>query len=235
MHLKKMSKEPNVYTLLSNLVVSSAKKKELKINDQILKSLKPESFQSLKQFQAKDDHHINLKKLKKQQLRQSFKEIDNSFKLFKFEKSKNLVIDTLSFYLKNRDLISNKYAWKKFTGIGKKFLYESHYDFATSIFQTSNIFNPIKDESESLFLILWTHLLRKDYRGAQNFILKENLIENFNKISTKLKFWVAVSLKKNGEKALAKTLYKDIITSNPLSFYSIISLFRLIIQDLFHC
>ncbi len=222
--LKKMSKEPNVYTLLSNLVVSSAKKKELKINDQILKSLKPESFQSLKQFQAQDEHHINLKKLKKQQLRQSFKEIDNSFKLFKFEKSKNLVIDTLSFYLKNRDLISNKYAWKKFTGIGKKFLYESHYDFATSIFQTSNIFNPIKDESESLFLILWTHLLRKDYRGAQNFILKENLIENFNNISTKLKFWVAVSLKKNGEKALAKTLYKDIITSNPLSFYSIISL-----------
>ena len=82
-------------------------------------------------------------------------------------------ISELSFYLKNRDLISNKYAWKKFTGIGKKFLYESHYDFATSIFQTSNIFNPIKDESESLFLILWTHLLRKDYRGAQNFILKE--------------------------------------------------------------
>ena len=222
--LKKISKEPNVYTFLSNLVVSHAKKKELKINNNILKSLKPESLQSIENLKNHNQEYETLKRLKKNQLRKSFKEIDKSFKLFKFEKSKNLVIDTLSFYLKNKDVISNKYAWKKFTGIGKKFLYESHYDFATSIFQTSNIFNPIKDESESLFLILWTHLLRKDYRGAQNFILKENLIENFHKISTKLKFWVAVSLKENGEKALAKTLYKDIITSNPLSFYSIISL-----------
>ncbi len=222
--LKKISKEPNVYTLLSNLVISNADKKNLKINDEILKSLKPESFQSIEKFKAQDEESQNLKKLKKSQLRHSFKKIENSFKLFKFERSKDLVIDTLSFYLKNKDVISNKYAWKKFTGIGKRFLYESHYDFATSIFQTSNIFNPINSESESLFLILWTHLLRKDYRGAQNFILKENLIENFHKISTKLKFWVAVSLKKNGEKALAKTLYKDIISSNPLSFYSIISL-----------
>ena len=222
--LKKISKEPNVHTLLSNLIVSNSQKKGLKINDRILKSLKYESLQSIEKSQIQDKESNELRNLKKIQLRQSFKKIDNSFKLFKFEKSKNLVIDTLSFYLKNKDVISNQYAWKKFTGIGKRFLYESHYDFATSIFQTSNIFNPVKNESESLFLILWTHLLRKDYRGAQNFILKENLIEKFDKISPKLKFWVAVSLKKNGEKALAKTLYKDIIASNPLSFYSIISL-----------
>jgi soluble lytic murein transglycosylase len=160
----------------------------------------------------------------KNNLRRYLKKINLSFKNFLFEKSKNLVVNALGYYFKHNKVIDKKYAWKKFTNIGKKFLYRDHYDFATSIFQAASTFHPEKKENESLFLILWSHLLRKDYRGAQNFILKENLIERFAKLNSKLRFWVALTLKKNGEKALAKSLYKEIISLNPLSFYSIISL-----------
>jgi len=218
--LKKLKKETNVHFLISNLITSFYKSKGTKppriIHNEII-SLNDPSFILPKEKNKNTFHEKN--KLKKY-----FNKINFSFKKFSFEKSKNLVVEALSHYFKHNKVIDKKYAWKRFTNIGKKFLHRDHYDFATSIFKTANIFHPKKKENESLFLILWSHLLRKDYRGAQNFILKENLIERFAQLNSKLRFWVALSLKKNGEKALAKNLYKEIISLNPLSFYSIISL-----------
>ena len=217
--LKKIKKEPNVSLLIKNLINSFYKNNKKKYPPIILSDFINNESRHLISLDLKEKENQKSKEIKKQ-----FKKINSSFKNFYFEKSKNLVIDSLSFYFKNRELLDNRYAWKKFTNIGKRFLYRDHYDFATSIFQTSSIFNPKSQENEALFLILWSHLLRKDFRGAQNFILKENLIEKFDKLNSKLRFWVALSLKNNGEGALAKTLYKDIINLNPLSFYSIISL-----------
>ncbi len=78
-------------------------------------------------------------------------------------------------------------------------------------------------KSEAKFRILWTSISQNNYKAALKDIENYQIIEDFNKQSSKIKFWTAYVLKNTDEASIANHLFDQLIKSDPLSYYSILS------------
>jgi soluble lytic murein transglycosylase len=116
-------------------------------------------------------------------------------------------------------------AWKKFIGAGSYFIHKNQKDLAYTLFKYSRKIASNEDENfDSIFKLVWGHLLTKDFKESMKVIEKERLIQKFDKLPSKLQYWVVVACEKNNEINLAKYLYKQLIDNSPLNFYSIMAL-----------
>lgn len=111
----------------------------------------------------------------------------------------------------------------KLVGLGKSLMRRSYFSPARSVFK-SLIKNSNEYKTDATFELLWTYVTQEDYDGAlENVIERYNLKKQYSQhSSSKLKFWIAFTLKEENESGHEKILL-DIIKKDPVSYYSIIS------------
>lgn len=152
------------------------------------------------------------KYLKKLVKRNDKKNIDSELnKFLRFEKS-------------NNEYIYQKSAWKRVRYIGKLLFNNDDIKNAQRFFARSyEISYDSETKNESLFLLLWNSIKQENYKESIITVQNYKLIDKFSNLYTKTKFWIAYSYMKDGNESLSKHLFKLMIKSNPLSFYSIVA------------
>ncbi|MFG1482425.1 lytic transglycosylase domain-containing protein [Halobacteriovorax sp. HFRX-2_2] len=130
----------------------------------------------------------------------------------------------LTFEKANEDYIYKKSSWKRVRYVGKLLLNNNDIKNANRYFARSyEISYNDESKNESLFLLLWNSIKHENYKESIVTVQNYKLIDDFSNLYTKTKFWIAYSYMKDGNESLAKHLFKLMINSNPLSFYSIIA------------
>ena len=84
-----------------------------------------------------------------------------------------------------------------------------------------------EDRNEILFSLLWPYIVKKEFNYASSFIRRNKMLDNFDKYSRRIRFWISYCLHQNGEKRVSRNLYGKIIKDFPLSYYSVLSVKKL--------
>ena len=134
----------------------------------------------------------------------------------------------VSFYDSNKQYINADKAWINILTSGKNFLYRQETEKARYFFEYALTISTNDQLDEALFQLLWTDILTGKYKKAVSTIEKFQLIKNYSKYNSKVKFWIAYTLYKNGENELSKHLFTALTESSPLNFYAIISYKKLL-------
>lgn len=135
-----------------------------------------------------------------------------------------LLSQAYQFYQSNSDYLSSSFAWHNFILSGKRFIYQKNYEFSQTAFEYALAVAPDEEKDESYFYMLWPHIVQKKYGPALEIIKKHNLMSNFEKRTSKLRYWISKSLYHTGTEEQALKLYSQIADSEPLSFYGILAL-----------
>lgn len=141
-----------------------------------------------------------------------------------YQLSKTLINNAVTFYNKNKSFISTKKAWTGTILTGKALFYKGRDADALDIFNLAKTIAPKEETSETNFYLLWPHIINKDYKLMKAVIEKNSMESNFDKYDSKLQYWIAYSILKNGDQKKATSFFNKIISNSPYSFYSIISL-----------
>lgn len=85
----------------------------------------------------------------------------------------------------------------------------------------------LKDDSKNedyLFSTLWSYIEEKDYKEAYRFLSRNNSLQKKHSQleSSKLRFWIAMTLKHVNDKRY-KSVLQSIVTESSISFYSIMA------------
>jgi soluble lytic murein transglycosylase len=141
-----------------------------------------------------------------------------------FEKGQQLI----TFYDSNQQYIDDNRAWISTLTAGKSFLYKKEPAKARFFFEYALTIATKEKLDETIFQLLWSDILYAKYSNAVSTIEKFKLIKNYTKYNSKVKFWIAYTLYKNGEEELSKHLFTTLTESSPLNFYAIISYKKLL-------
>ena len=153
-------------------------------------------------------------------IRQNYKQQDP-------DKVRTTIKSAIDFYGSNQKYLSDQKTRKFLNRLGKRMIYRNQQDLALELFRASEDIVIGHDETELNFQRLFILLLKGRIDEGIDYLRKQNIIEEFSKLSNKFKFWIARTYELNKEYPKAKQLYLKIIREDPLSFYSINSLDRL--------
>ncbi len=219
--LNKVDKNSKIYNHIKKYLIEITLIKGLKIDTRLYSHVDFDKDITLL-FQN------NLHRIKKNKLTITNEFINQYSALKKSIKNKKNTKDQLDKFLmfekNNEEYIYQKSAWKRVRYIGKLLQNNNDIKNANRFFERSyEISYDSETKNESLFLLLWNSIKREDYKESIVTVQKFNLIDEFSNLYTKTKFWIAYSYMKDGNTSLSKHLFKLMINSNPLSFYSIIA------------
>lgn len=138
--------------------------------------------------------------------------------------AKRTIYAAVGFYTKNKNFIDDRKAWNGTTLAAKSLYYKGQDSDAVEIFTLAKTIAPKQEQSESTFYLLWPHLINKDYKAMKAVIEKNNMEKAFDSYDSKVQYWIAFAILKNGDSKKATAFFHKIISSSPYSFYSIISL-----------
>ncbi|WP_127715570.1 lytic transglycosylase domain-containing protein [Halobacteriovorax sp. HLS] len=141
-----------------------------------------------------------------------------------YEKGQQLV----TFFDSNKKYIDDKRAWISILTAGKSFLYKQDPEKARFFFEYALTIATNDQLDETIFQLLWSNILFGKFSKAVTTIEQFKLIKNYDKYNSKVKFWIAYTLYKNGEEELSKHLFTTLTESSPLNFYAIISYKKLL-------
>lgn len=130
----------------------------------------------------------------------------------------------IDFYELNKEQIDNSKAWVLFITMGKKIARQENLSLALDLFKMSEKTADHEQIHESKFQRLFALFSDRKINEARRFINDEGLIQDFDKLNSKLRFWIARIYQESKEYKKAKELYLSQIKLSPLSFYSIMSL-----------
>lgn len=144
------------------------------------------------------------------------------------EGNKDGVLDLVSqlehFYTENKDFIETEAAWKTFLFCGRKLLMKDYDDQAFNLLSFATETGVEDQKQEALFYQLIGYLLNNNPEKALAFIERNQLQKNFDKLSSKLKYWVAYTYQKNNKEKIAEENLQKLVQADPLTFYSIIGI-----------
>ncbi len=155
------------------------------------------------------------------------KDIKRNYLQGDYEEIQVIIQNAISFYDANKNYLSNKKTWKTLVILGKNMVRMNQMDLALELFRVSEEVVVGENEIESSFQRLLTFLIDRRINEGMNYLRKQGIIEKFPQLNSKFKFWIARTYELNKEYTKAKQLYLETIDSDPLSFYSILSLERL--------
>lgn len=138
--------------------------------------------------------------------------------------AKEALSRAIQFYDNNREKIDPNKAWRLFIISGKKLARKHEYGLAVDMFKLSEKIATEENQNESKFQTLFALYRNKQLEQARAFIVKQNLIKEFDHLGSKLRFWIANIYDQSKEYKKAKELYLKQISLSPLNYYSIISL-----------
>lgn len=145
--------------------------------------------------------------------------------------SRSIIISAINFYLKNKNFIQPHKAWNGVILTAKALFYKGYDNDAIEIFNLAKTIAPKEDWSETHFYLMWPHIINRNYVALKTAIEKHNIEKNFDKFETKVQYWTAISILKNGDNKKAITMLNKIISNSPYTFYSIIALKELANQS----
>ena len=101
------------------------------------------------------------------------------------------------------------------------------YELAQSCFKQQLAISSTENYKNSLFLYLWPDILQENYPKVDKIISQLDLHGKFPTLSSRVQFWIAYASEMVGKKNLAGHYYDAIIDSDPVSYYSVMSMKRL--------
>lgn len=226
-YLSKIDKNSNLHKLVSDLMTEQYLEKQFKPNSDHLKfiTINNELTSYVQSAGLTDTSEKNY-------FTKAFYEIRSNIKSHISNKQYDLAYQLghklVDFYDSNKQYISSDRAWLNILTTGKNFLYNSEYDKARYFFEYALTVATNDQLDETLFQLLWSDILIGKYKKAVATIEKFQLIKNYSKYNSKVKFWIAYTLYKNGEHELSKHLFTALTESSPLNFYAIISYKKLL-------
>jgi soluble lytic murein transglycosylase len=138
--------------------------------------------------------------------------------------AKQLSTGLRRFYTQNKNFISEKRAFVGFIICAKAFFNKDKEEDAILLFEFARTIAPKEDFSDAHFYLIWPYVTTKDFKGLKKAISSYGLDKIFDRFDSKLQYWIALSEKTLGDSKKANEMFEKIITNNPYSFYSIISL-----------
>lgn len=138
----------------------------------------------------------------------------------KFDATKKLV----RFHQKNQNFIYPKTAWKSLVLAGQNLRDENNLSSAEVLLNYSiDVGYDFETRNESIFYSLWLKIFQKKYSEALKIISDKKLIEQYSTLSSRVKFWIAYALYNEADFSISNHLFDQLIKSNPLNYYAIIS------------
>ncbi len=158
------------------------------------------------------------------------KEINNYERSFytllkenKAEEAKNLLLKLADFAVANKDYFSNSFLSDNFISMVRRLSVEGVHKEGKEVLKRIRQIAGPEDANDLLFFILFTHLVREDYRGAYDEIKKMGILKNIENQPGQIQFWTAYTMKQLGMNASSEKLYKITLRNSPLDYYSILA------------
>ncbi len=130
----------------------------------------------------------------------------------------------ISFYEQNKSFIRKSSAWNYFLKAGRELSHQGQWQLAQTCLEHSHRLARGREQIEdSLFHAMFMYVLKNDKQGLFSFIDDKKLLKQFDNLDSKLQFWIAYSLEKNGKKEVSSRLFERLLTNSPLSFYTVVA------------
>lgn len=219
--LSKLDKKKSTYSFIRSLLIEVSLEEGISPQDQFYDHF---NFNSDLTFLIQKNIH-SLKRNRlifTREFLSIYKDFNNAYK--ERENYKEIAEQLLAFQFQNRNFIYHKTGWKKLLYVANKLERTNDLEKAQKIYNyliTSSVGND--QYNDAVFKTLWTNITRYKYSAAIKDIERLNLIDNYSNLDSKVKFWIAYSLNKEGETSIANHLFKLLVKNNPLNYYSIIS------------
>lgn len=228
--LNKVKKEEASYKFVSDELIKNYVELKNKPNEKVLAALKTNNDLNL--F-LKMNAHLDKKSSSffYDEFQKLNRLIQESIQNENFKLAKSRVDITVDFYNKNKKYLDRKRVWNSLVNTGRAFYTKGRDQDAIEVFHKALAISPEDNYSEAVFYSLWVHIANQDYKELKKAIDKMDLEDNFDKLDSKLQFWIAASYFHTGNKTKANNYFNKIVTNSPFSFYSIIALKELAQQN----
>lgn len=212
--LKKLSQEVTTYSVRNEIVPSQEVLKDILINEQITKLIQDKGFNPL---QHQNVFYAEFGKL-----------IETGYRTLDSKPSEDKVKEHFNFlknYLElNQDHLPVGLCLTRMNDFAKAVFRSGNKDLSRDIFKYIVKKNNKEIHEDALFFYLWTYMSLNDFKEALKLADKNNLLKSKTSISDpRLKFWIGYSYEQTDEKKDAISYYEDIVSNNPLSYYSIMA------------
>jgi soluble lytic murein transglycosylase len=135
------------------------------------------------------------------------------------------------FYTNNKSFISEEKAWQGLTQLAKSFYYKGKDEESRELFNSAKQIAPPSKHQETIYNLLWPAVINNDDKALCEIVQKNNMEKLFAELDPKIQFWIAQAFYKKGDHKKAFDLFAKIISTTPYSFYSILSLKVLALND----
>ncbi len=135
----------------------------------------------------------------------------------------NYFNQALSFYQQNRKYIPASQASRNFLFIGQDLVRSSQFDHAKHIYSNAGKLFTGSTHNDFVFQLLWADIIRDEYQLAERTLNHHKILTNLNDYNTRIKYWTAKVLKKQNRRAQAISIYENIITDDPMTYYAILA------------
>jgi soluble lytic murein transglycosylase len=130
----------------------------------------------------------------------------------------------LGYYFQNRSYISSTKTYEIISGLGISLLRTPAVKSGLEFLSYAVEIAPPAERDESLFSVIWGNLVAGKPESANLIIDSHNLLNRFNTLPIKLKFWVSHTKKLAGSSQVSQSLFRQTAQSDPLNFYAILAL-----------
>ncbi len=200
---------------------------ELNNDDYAVQKLITTSIANYCRYQTKQDsENINTQKKATLEFKKISRAISESIASGNINNAKKITEVLKKFYNNNNQFIDNSTAWAHFIDIGKT-LIKHNRPASDSILHYANTISSSENEPDSIFYMLWAYVYTNRLSQAQTFVNRLNLSSNPEKKSARLAFLVAYMYEKSKNQFLANKIYKQIMNSSPMSYYSAMAISKL--------
>lgn len=212
--LKKLSQEVTVFSVKNEIVPSHDVLKDIVINEQITKLIQDKGFNPL---QNKNVFYAEYGKL-----------IETGYKIIEQrgpeEKVKEHYVFLKNYLELNQDHLPVGLCLTRLNDYSKSVFRLGLKDLSRDIFKYIIKKNNKEILEDAFFFYLWTYFSLEDFEGGIKIADNYQLIKNFNQVTDpRLKYWIAQAHENLKKTPDAIKYYENIVLSNPLSFYAIMS------------
>lgn len=221
--LKGLKKYPQDLQKISNIIIDAAANANTTPSKEIIQNLKlNEKFQKLAQTKNNAGKTVEVNYV--DEFLKLYKDAVAAIQADDFTNGKQLIQAAVNFYNKNKNFIPQKRVWNSLVLTGKEFFYKGKDAEAQELFVLSKTYAPDSEYSESHFHLIWSHIINKDFAKIKTVAQKYKMFDNFDKLDSKVQYWIATALIKTGEERKGNGLLNKMMTKSPFSFYSIVAL-----------
>lgn len=221
--LKGLKKHPSELQKISNIIIDASIIANTTPSKAILQSLKlNEKFQKLAQSKTNSGKSTEPNYL--DEFIKLYKDAVAAIQADDFNNGKLLINSAVAFYNKNKTFIPQKRVWHSIALTAKEFFYKGKDAEAQELFVLSKTYAPESEYSESHFHLIWSHVINKDFSKIKAVAQKFKMYDNFDKLESKVQYWISTALIKTGEEKKGSNLLNKMMTKSPFSFYSIVAL-----------